>query len=291
MKRSPRPSHDIAIVGLGLVGIHQITREVEDTIRRSRHLFVTDTAVGVVAYLKKISPKVTELAVRRDLGRHRLLVYREMASRVVGAALEEPPVCFASYGHPNVYCYPTTLIRRAAQILDLRTVVLPGISSLDTLMSALGVDPGFDGLQIYEATDLLIRNRPLQNDVGCVIYQVPIVLEPNNVRPDAGRALENLRRFQNYLLKFYPGSHTAQFLMSKTHPLLDTVIQRIPLERLAETLSNNANMGTLYIPPAYHRDVAEKDLAERMTLNEPARDIRPSRPGRPPIGPKPTNKS
>jgi hypothetical protein len=275
--------HDVAIVGLGLSGIHQLTREAEETIRRSKHLFVTDTAEGVVDYLKTLCGKVTQLAVRRELGLHRMLIYRRMASEVVSAALEESPVCFATYGHPTMYCYPTTLIQRAAQILDLRTVVLPGISSLDTLMSDLGIDPGVDGLQVYEATDILIRHRPLQPDVGCVIYQAPIVLEADNRLPGK-QGHDNLRLFQSYLLKFYPPHHTALFVLSKTHPLLQSIAQRIRIDRLADVLSKNTNLGTLYIPPVHHRAIAEKELAERMTLHEQAAP--PYRPGRPPIGPK-----
>jgi hypothetical protein len=31
---------DVAIVGLGIVGVHQITREVEETVRRCRCTFL-----------------------------------------------------------------------------------------------------------------------------------------------------------------------------------------------------------------------------------------------------------
>ncbi|WAS92940.1 SAM-dependent methyltransferase [Nannocystis punicea] len=274
---------DIAIVGLGVSGIHQMTREVEETIKRCRHVFVTDTAEGVCDYLRTICPKVTELTVRGDLGAHRMVIYRRMASEVISGALDEGPVCFATYGHPTMYCYPTELIQRAAQILDLRTMILPGVSSLDTLLSDLGIDPGGDGLQIYEASDMLIRQRPLQTDVGTVIYQVPIVLESSNRLPGK-QSIDNLRRFQAYLLKYYPPKHTALFVLSKTHPLLETVTQRIPLDRLADVMSTNTNLGTLYIPPVQHRAVVEHELAERMGAHD-ALDS-PRRPGRPAIGPK-----
>src|SRR5262245_20618360 len=99
MNTHPNVPYDIAIVGLGLVGIHQMTREAEETIRRSRRLFVTDTADGVVDHLRTLCPKVTELATRSELGVHRIRIYYRMASAVVAAALEEAPVCFASYGH------------------------------------------------------------------------------------------------------------------------------------------------------------------------------------------------
>jgi precorrin-3B methylase len=280
-------SHEIAIVGLGMAGTHQITREVEETIRRSRHLFITDMASGVVDYLRTLCPQVTDLTKQQKFSGHRIVLYRKMAREVVASAMEEAPVCFASYGHPKMYCYPTTLIQRAAQLLNLRTVVLPGVSSLDTLLTDLGIDPGVDGLQIYEASDALIRNRPLQSDVGCVIYQAPIVLEPNNRLPGKN-ARENLRVFQEYLLKFYPPQHTALFVTTKNHPLLETITQRVPVGQIADRLLVNSTMGTLYIPAVRHREVANAHLAKAMTLVEEKEEaLPPRRPGRPEVGPRP----
>jgi uncharacterized protein YabN with tetrapyrrole methylase and pyrophosphatase domain len=288
-KNNPLPC-DIAIVGLGIVGTHQITREVQETIQRCMHTFVTDTAAGVLDYLKTLCPEVTDLTSVYEIGSHRIKIYRRMASEVVASALENPPVCFASYGHPNIYCYPTILIQRAATVLNLKTMVLPGISSIDTLLTDLGIDPGFHGLQIYDASDLVIRRRPLQNDVGCVILQAPIVLEAYN-RPKAPRG-ENLMLLQNYLLEFYPAEHKAAFVISRTHPLLQTHTQKIPIGRLAAALEHGSNVGTLYIPPVRQREVAEIHLADRMKLpdtNSEAPSTKlPKRSGRPTIGPQPS---
>ncbi len=125
---------DIAIVGLGIVGVHQITREVEEIIRRCRHTFVVDSGFGVESYLRSICAEVTSLLPLYEKGKSRLPTYRRMAAEVVNAAISKPPVCFASYGHPLVYCYPATLIQRAAKLLDLRVEIFPGISALDTLL-------------------------------------------------------------------------------------------------------------------------------------------------------------
>jgi len=278
--------YDIAIVGLGMSGVHQMTREVEATIRRSRHLFVTDVANGVIDHLRALCPRITDLTKHHATSSHRVLLYRKMASEVVAAAMEAAPVCFASYGHPKMYCYPSTLIQRAAELLNLRTVLLPGISSLDTLLTDLGIDPGADGLQVYEASDALIRQRPLQADVGCVIYQVPIVLEADNRIPGQ-HSRDRLRRFQDYLLKFYPAEHVALFVTTKTHPLLETITQRIAIRHLADRLLINSTMGSLYIPPVEHRAVFEQELAERMTLREHVSKPPARRADRPAVGPKP----
>src|SRR5207253_4491631 len=82
MKTSHRVPYDIAVVGLGIVGSHQITREAEETIRRSTETFVIDSAVGVVDYLRTLCPKVTDLMSIYEFGVHRRLIYRQMASVV-----------------------------------------------------------------------------------------------------------------------------------------------------------------------------------------------------------------
>jgi uncharacterized protein YabN with tetrapyrrole methylase and pyrophosphatase domain len=275
---------DIAIVGLGISGVHQLTPEAKETISRCRHAFVAGSGDGVAEYLETLCPDVVDVAAA-GTDEHRIITYRRAASQVVVAALSDAPVCFATYGHPTMLCYPTTLIQRAAVVLDLKVQIVAGVSFLDTLLSDLGIDPGFDGLQLYEATDLLIRRRPLQNDVACVITQAPTVADPYN-RPGA-RDLTHLTLLQDHILQFYPADHEVILVTSKPHPLLDPLIQPVALGSLAAALMPAIQIGTLYIPPLRHREIVEEALAERMRVPQSPYQVPASRPGRPTIGPQP----
>src|SRR5260370_28320061 len=113
--------------------------------------------------LERICAEVTSLLPFYERGKERVPTYGRMAAEVINAAIARSPVCFATYGHPLVYCYPAILIQRAAKLLNLRVETFPGISSLDTLFVDLGIDAATDGLQMYETTDLLLRPRPLHN--------------------------------------------------------------------------------------------------------------------------------
>ena len=93
-----------------------------------------------------------------------------MAAAVVNAALDHPPVTFALYGHPLVFSYPPFLVREMAKYLELKVKLVPGISAMDCMFADLAIDPSMSGIQIYEATDVLIRKRPLQNDVPALIW-------------------------------------------------------------------------------------------------------------------------
>ncbi|MBT0769067.1 hypothetical protein KIH74_09030 [Kineosporia sp. J2-2] len=282
---------DIAVVGLGIAGVHHLTKEVEETIRRCTKTFVADTGTGMLEYLGGLGTEVVDLTQPREVGEHRILIYRRIAAEVVAAAKAGGPVCFATYGHPTMYCYPTTLIQRAALVLNLSVTVLPGVSFLDTLLCDLGVDPGFDGLQMYEASDLVVRRRPLQADVPCVITQAPMTLDAYNRR--GSRALDNLRLLQRHLLGTYPADHEVLLVTSKPHPLLEPLIQPVPLGSLAAALLPATQLGTLFIPALHRREIADRELAARMQILDGPRTARvtsgapPSRPGRPPIGPQP----
>ena len=67
--------------------MRQITREVEETIRRCRHTFVIDGGFGVVPYLETICAEVTSLLPFYERGKERMPTYRRMAAEVINAAI------------------------------------------------------------------------------------------------------------------------------------------------------------------------------------------------------------
>jgi precorrin-3B methylase len=253
---------DIAIVGLGIVGIHQITREVEETVRRCRQAFVVDSGYGVLRYLESLCAEVTNLLPLYESGKSRLSTYRRMAAEVVNAAIACPPVAFASYGHPMVYCYPTALIQRAAKILNLRVEVFPGVSALDTLLVDLGIDFADNGLQVYEATDLLLRRRPIQSDVPCVLWQAHVFADATH--QTHRRATDQFIPLQDYLLQFYPPEHPIKLVISKTFPILRSIVETYRVGTLAADLERGPQAGTLYIPPVTQRVIEDQQLFETL---------------------------
>jgi precorrin-6B methylase 1 len=284
---------DIAVVGLGIVGTHQITREAEQVIRRCKRTFVIESGYGITDYVKTLCPKAKSLGSLYERGKSRLPTYRKMAAEVVSAALTETPVCLAVYGHPWVYCYPTTLVKRAADLLNLHVEVFSGISSFDTLLADLGTDIAFDGIQMYEATDILLRKRPIQNDVACIIWQSTIVGDPTY--PEKPFGVRHFQPLQDYLLRFYPATHLVRLVTTKTFPLLRSNIQHFRLDRLAIELQRGPLVGTLFIPPIHSRPIADMELLKKMVVMSqtppPTKEAKSPRPGRPMIGPRPPHKA
>ncbi len=263
---TPRPQlvwpFDIGIVGTGIVGSHQLTREAEEVIRRSTHTFVISSGYGLPEYIKALCPKVTDLGYLYEPGMNRLLTYQRMAAEVISAAIAESPVCLAVYGHPWVYCHPTALITRGAPLVGLHVEVFAGVSAFDTLLVDLGTDIAENGVQMYEATDVLLRRRPLQRDVTTVLWQPTVVGDPTY--PSSSYAREQFVPLQEYLLTFYPADHRVKLVISKTHPLAASTVKTFELGTLAEQLAGTPSVGTLYIPPVVDRPVEDEALLDYM---------------------------
>ena len=253
---------DIGIVGTGIVGSHQLTREAEEVVRRSNHTFVIASGYGLPAYLETICPKVTDLGYLYEPGMNRMQTYERMAAEVISAAVAEGPVCLAVYGHPWVYCQPTALISRAAPLVGLHVEVFAGVSAFDTLIVDLGIDIAEHGIQMYEATDVLVRRRPLQPDVAAILWQPTVVGDPTY--PSGSYTREQFVSLQEYLLTFYPADHQVKLITSKTHPLARSLVNTFALGTLAEQLTGVPSVGTLYIPPVVDRPVENEALMEFM---------------------------
>lgn len=253
---------DIYIVGLGIVNVRQVTREVEEALRRSREILYVAEIFGLAEYLHQLCPHVTDLRkIAYREGEDRMNAYNTMTAKVIEAALEHPPVTFALYGHPLVFAFPPFQILRVAPLLGLRVKIFPGISAMDCLFVDLKLDPA-EGLQMYEATDILLRQRPLQPDVPCFIWQVGAV--ESRLYSEASSKPERFSRIKNYLLQYYPPEHKVVAVYSSTFPLAPSRLTPFAIRDI-EVQCQDLHPGiTLYIPPVDDRPVVDHELLKEM---------------------------
>ena len=263
---------DIYIVGLGVLNVDQLTREVERVIRRSNEVLYVDTGVATRAHLASLCPRVTSLFESSyEESSHRLNAYHHMAARVLDAALDHPPVTFAIHGHPVVGVYAPFLIRDMAGLLNLEVQVLPGISAMDCLFAELMVDPCVTGMQMYEATDLLLRRRPLQPDVPALIWQIGCVETTlHTMRVSNSERFERLR---DHLLRFYPADHQVSACYSSPHPLMPSTVYRFAVQELCEQAHLLHSGFTLFIPAATERPIEDTELLRQVDSVEHLRRI------------------
>src|SRR6202034_1003142 len=83
------------------------------------------------------------------------------------------------YGHPGVFAAPPHRAITIARKEGYTATLLPGISAEDCLYADLGVDPSLSGSLTYEASDLVLRKRPLLPSSHLVLYQVGAIGIPD----------------------------------------------------------------------------------------------------------------
>lgn len=250
---------DIYIAGLGIRSVAQVTRETEHAFRRCRAILFVDGGIATEDWLRTLCPVVRPLYGESYAeGGARRAAYRHMAAEVIGAALDTAPVAFAMHGHAIVGAAAPQLIKRAADALGLSVEVLPGISAADCLFADLMFDPVAKGVQMYEATDLLLRRRPLQPDVPLILWQVGTV-ESCLHTAHAARP-ERFARLTAYLLTFYPADHPATAVFSSPHPLAPSAIDSFPLSDLGARAAHLHAGTTLFVPPHGERPITDTEL-------------------------------
>jgi len=267
----------ICVVGLGLKNFDHLTVETDRVLRRARRVLYLDTGLATRELLEARCDDVVPLYGEAYVeGGSRVDAYHLVAARVLDAALSlgassDAPVVFAIQGHPTVFCYPPLLIRDLGRMLGIGVEILPGISTFDCLCAELGVDPAVNGLQMFEATDLLLRQRPLQPDVPTLIWQVGTVeTRLHSRRPSAPARLERLR---DWLLRFYPARHEVLALFSSPHPLVPSIRFAFVLDEICDYAAALHPAITLYVPPAEKRCVADVELLARLDSPSHLEDI------------------
>ncbi len=114
------------------------------------------------------------------------MLYRSIVDRVMAAA-STGPVVYAVPGSAVVGERAVTLLRAASSDAGFPIRVLPGLSFLDLVYGAVGVDPIADGLQIVDARTL---RDPLPLHLPTVITQVDSVLRAADLSVALGRVLD-----------------------------------------------------------------------------------------------------
>lgn len=265
---------DIVVVGLGL-SVEHLTREAEDALRTARQVLSIDTSPAVRALLAARCPRVRplfEAGYRQGSGR--LPTYLHLAARVLHAALDDGPVVLAVQGHPTLFSYIPVLLRDVAPLLDLTVRIQPGISSRAGLLAHLALDPADHGIRSVEATDLLLRRRPLSPDTLTLVWQAGNL----ETRLHSGRPSrpERLHGLTSWLQTFYPDDHPVTGVVLSTAPGLPTEHWTVPLAELPSMASAIHASTTLILPPVGRRPLADAWLAS--VVDDPAHLLAITRP-------------
>ncbi len=237
----------LVVVGTGIRTIGQLTMETIAWIKKADKVLYIVSDPTAEALIKSLNPEGAEsLYGLYSENKPRLQTYEEMIQVTLNYVRSGKVVCFAAYGHPGVFAYPTHESVRRARAEGYKARMLPGISAEDCLFADLNFDPAMAGCLTYEATDFLVNDRVIDPSCHIVLWQIGVLGDSTfkQYRYD-------IKGMDHLLQKFYScysPHHNAFIYEAPIFPGVEPVIRQIPLYQLPT--SGVTAISTLYIPPA-----------------------------------------
>ncbi|MFB6252580.1 MAG: SAM-dependent methyltransferase [Halobellus sp.] len=258
---------DVYRVGTGMVGTQQLTREAWTALEHSTAVYVQNPSDLVIEYFRdQLDGDVHSVETLYREGEARIEIYDRIADTVVEAAAgSDAPIALAVYGHPSVGSSAGSLLAQKAAEREMTIETIPGVSSLGTLLVDLGIDP-LDGLQLHEATNLLIHEYEIDEHVPLLLYQVGVV--ETRLQTSKESDLERFERLRTHLEGYYGPDHEVVFARSATQPFGEPNLRRVELGSIASVADTVTTLDSLYVPPVGSKPPANESLLEAVTSED-----------------------
>ena len=235
----------LVIVGFGIKFISHLTTEARVYIEKSDKVLylVNDPAVKDWIQKKHFSTESLDALYQSHLLRSNS--YQGIADYILENVRQNQHICVVFYGHPTVFAQPGIIAVSQARKEGLDARILPGISAEDCLFADLLINPGSCGCQSYEATDLLVDQRPFHTASHLILWQIGFIGAMGHLQQHDNQA--GIELLCGTLAQQYPPTHEVTLYEAAQYPHFDPRIEKISLKDLAR--ANLSPITTLYVPP------------------------------------------
>ncbi|XP_069134286.1 uncharacterized protein [Argopecten irradians] len=270
-------SGSLTFVGSGIKSVSHLTLEALSEIKSANDVFYCVADPVTEIFIKRLRPDALDLYVLYDDDKKRMSTYVQMAEVGLHQARKGRHVCMVFYGHCSVSILPSHRAMNIAKKEGIPTKMLAAVSTETCLFADLGVDPTTPGLQTMEATDFLIRSRPINTDFHVVIWQVGCVGDVGFRRK--GYQNDHLSILIEKLQDIYGKGYEIIHYIAAQYATTSSKIRRIGLNDFfnPEEMKQVTVLSAFYIPP---KTVSQLDIDMALRLgiireDSPAKSLRP----------------
>jgi len=248
----------IIIAGGGLKTIEHMTIEVLEAMLVSSKVFVLYHDIKVVESLcrwyyesRNYNTKFPEFIsldqfYKKDV--LRIDNYNRATSNIINSLGSDTigVVCYLTQGNPIAFDSVTQILQERAKSNGYTITMLPGISSLDTVLLDLGIEIA-PGIQIYDSSCIVGQNLIPRTDLSCILLQLN-VFGTGYISKGKKIKTGTLKLLQDYLLQHYPESHKMNIVRSESSFTNGTIYDftLLDMDKLDQSLLYGS---CLFIPP------------------------------------------
>ncbi len=257
---------DLYIIGTGVSFPEHLTKQAVDAMASCCKLFsiVQEPLLPWLPAEKREGVEVINLLDSYVDGSIRMENYNRAAAMVLEAKGDGRPVGYVTYGNPMAYDSVAQIIARKASELGRPARVIPGISSLDSILCDLQVDMA-PGIQVYEASWLMAFQVVPRVDTHVILVQVGSV---GSYRAHYGQRLDGgtLGGLIDHLTSVYPKNHRVSLVRSTASGEHPEKISSFTLERLSDATAEELSGASLYIP-ALRQPIPDPAMLAELEAN------------------------
>jgi precorrin-6B methylase 1 len=240
--------YDLYIIGLGVSIPEHLTIQAIDAMSSCSKLFsIVQEPVSLWLPPEKVGKvEVINLLDSYVDGGLRVENYERAAETVLSASGTGGSIGYITYG--NAMAYDSVAQRIVKRALDSgrSAHVVPGISSLDSILCDIQVDMA-PAIQVFEASWLLAFDIIPRVDTHVILVQMGSF---GSYRAHYSRKLDGsaLTSLIQHLSSVYPKDHRVSLVRSTASGAQPEKITRFTLERLSDATAEELSGASLYIP-------------------------------------------
>jgi precorrin-2 methylase len=242
------PQYDLYVIGLGVSLPEHLTTQAIDTMSSCCKLFsiVQEPLAQWLRPDKKENVEVINLLDFYVDGSIRMENYNRAAEMVLTATGDGRPIGYVTYGNPMAYDSVAQLIVRRAAEFGHSARVLPGISSLDSILCDIQVDMA-PAIQVFEASWMMAFEIVPRVDTHVILVQMGS-FGSYRAHYDRRQDGSSLSRLVEHLASVYPREHRVSLVRSTASGAQPEKISSYTLERLSDATAEELSGASLYIP-------------------------------------------
>jgi Tetrapyrrole (Corrin/Porphyrin) Methylases len=242
----------ILVAGTGIAWPGQMTLEAIDLLERCTEIWTILPEKEIHLLPGKLPALTKSLSQFYHQERPRMENYLAATRHVLDRCIDLGRVGYLTQGHPVVFDSVSKAIIQQAPQIPAEVIVLPGISSIDTIINDVLYDPSA-GLQIYEATSF-VRKQIVVDPRGALLLLQPWVFGTAMPRFFKEAPGPDLHPLKDYLLRWFAADHSVSSVCSATsHSSLR--ITTTTIEALPNLTFDQLRSSTLFIPPTLGRQI------------------------------------